>query len=85
MGNDKTRFCADPDASRQLLAAVGPLATTLGIPCLYYGTEQGFDGQGDEHLPFGKPCLAGILGLSGATSVIFFMKTTPRFKPSPGF
>ena len=23
--------------------------TTLGIPCLYYGTEQGFDGSDNRH------------------------------------
>jgi len=42
----KARFCADTDASRQVLSALAFNATTLGIPCVYYGTEQAFDGSG---------------------------------------
>jgi glycosidase len=45
-GNDKARFCADPDAWKLLVAALALNATTLGIPCIYYGTEQFFDGHG---------------------------------------
>jgi glycosidase len=41
----KARFAAD-DAGRQLtLAALALNATTLGIPCVYYGSEQAFDGS----------------------------------------
>jgi glycosidase len=35
-----------PDA--QVIAAVGYLLCALGTPCIYYGTEQGFDGQGGD-------------------------------------
>jgi glycosidase len=45
-GEDKARFCADAGADRLVLAALALNATTLGIPCIYYGTEQGFDGRG---------------------------------------
>jgi glycosidase len=45
-GEDKARFCADVGADRQVLSALALNATTLGIPCVYYGTEQGFDGRG---------------------------------------
>lgn len=41
----KFRFCGDSsDSYRVLKAAVGMNLTTIGIPCLYYGTEQGFNG-----------------------------------------
>ena len=41
----KYRFCGDsPGSYRFLKAAIGLNLTTLGIPCLYYGTEQGFNG-----------------------------------------
>ena len=45
-GEDKARFCADTGADRQVLSALALNATTLGIPCVYYGTEQAFAGGG---------------------------------------
>ena len=46
-GERKARFCAgDPAYARQVIAVLGMEATTLGIPLLYYGTEQAFDGEG---------------------------------------
>jgi Alpha amylase, catalytic domain len=45
-GADKARFCADRDGEKLVLAALALNATTLGIPCIYYGSEQCFDGQG---------------------------------------
>ena len=48
-GNNKARFCAgDPAYARQVIAAIALEATTLGIPLIYYGTEQAFDGAGDN-------------------------------------
>ena len=31
----------------QVIAAIGTLICALGTPCLYYGTEQGFSGEGE--------------------------------------
>jgi glycosidase len=45
-GENKARFCADAGADRLVLSALALNATTLGIPCIYYGTEQSFDGRG---------------------------------------
>jgi glycosidase len=45
-GENKARFCADAGASKGVLAALALNAMTLGIPCIYYGTEQSFDGHG---------------------------------------
>lgn len=45
-GNHKHRFAAYGFA-RLSLAVMAVNATTLGIPCIYYGTEQLFDGEGD--------------------------------------
>ncbi len=50
----KHRFAArNPILNRleQVAHAVGIQLTTLGIPCLYYGTEQAFDGTEDRHDP----------------------------------
>ncbi len=40
----KFRFCGRQDGYRHLLAALGLNLATMGIPCIYYGTEQAFDG-----------------------------------------
>jgi glycosidase len=41
----KFRFCGRPDNSNRFLkAALGLNLATAGIPCLYYGTEQAFNG-----------------------------------------
>jgi glycosidase len=44
-GSNKARFCAEPGAEKLMLAALALNATTLGIPCVYYGSEQAFDGH----------------------------------------
>ena len=48
----KRRFAAgNTIAARyeQVAHAVGTMIATLGIPCLYYGTEQAFDGNDSRH------------------------------------
>ena len=58
-GQSKARFCAgDPAYAKQVVAAVGLEATTLGVPLIYYGTEQAFDGAGgsDRYL---RECMFG--------------------------
>lgn len=45
-GSNKARFCADPDVAGLVLNALALNVTTLGIPCIYYGTEQSFNGHG---------------------------------------
>jgi len=47
-GGQKARFCADKDTAPLLLNALFLNLMSPGIPCLYYGTEQGFDGSGDS-------------------------------------
>ena len=46
-GSHKSRFSADGGGDRLALGALALNAMSLGIPCIYYGTEQRFDGQGD--------------------------------------
>lgn len=45
-GENKTRFCADFNGDKLILNALALNLTTMGIPCIYYGSEQFFDGQG---------------------------------------
>lgn len=42
------RFGAEADEN-QIIGAAGFLLCSLGTPCLYYGTEQGFDGHGGDN------------------------------------
>lgn len=52
VGRGKHRFAAHnamPHRYEQVAHAVGTQLTTLGIPCIYYGTEQAFDGTEDRH------------------------------------
>jgi alpha-amylase len=42
----KTRFGHDATEA-QIIAGIGFLLCALGTPCIYYGTEQGFQGSGD--------------------------------------
>jgi alpha-amylase len=43
----KHRFGKDA-TEEQVIAGVGFLLCALGTPCIYYGTEQGFDGSGEH-------------------------------------
>lgn len=45
-GNSKTRFCSNNCGNQLILNALAINVTTLGIPCIYYGSEQLFDGEG---------------------------------------
>lgn len=45
-GPYKSRFCADTNAEKLVFNALALNIMTLGIPCIYYGTEQAFDGKG---------------------------------------
>lgn len=47
-GSTKARFSSDGAGSKLIVAAVALNLCTLGIPCIYYGSDQGFDGQGAD-------------------------------------
>lgn len=45
--HDTPRFLSGSADDRRLRVALGFVACTEGLPCIYYGTEQGFRGSGD--------------------------------------
>lgn len=45
-GGQKRRFCGVSDFQDLVFNALAVNLTTAGIPCIYYGTEQGFDSGG---------------------------------------
>jgi glycosidase len=52
VGRGKQRFAAHntlAERDAQVAHAVGIQLTTLGVPCIYYGTEQAFDGTDARH------------------------------------
>lgn len=62
-GGQKARFCADTDENKsQILNVMALNATTLGIPCIYYGSEQAFDGAGDNDRYIREAMFGGKFG-----------------------
>ena len=62
-GNNKARFCAGDPSYRKLLLPVLALNTTsLGIPCIYYGSEQAFDGSGGNDRYIREAMFGGEFG-----------------------
>src|SRR4029450_647313 len=57
-GDQKARFAADDLGQAMALAAIALNVTTLGIPCIYYGSEQRFDGNGGH----GRYLREGLVG-----------------------
>jgi hypothetical protein len=52
--------------------AIGYLLTNMGIPCMYYGTEQGFDGGGRAMPTSARRCSAASGARSTRPAVHFF-------------
>lgn len=90
----KERFAANnptPHAAWQSAHAVGVMLTVPGIPCIYYGTEQGLDGNegyhdyGIEHDRFGedryvRECLfGGPFGAFQTSGCHFFNPEHPTY------
>ncbi|MDP2833154.1 MAG: alpha-amylase family glycosyl hydrolase [Pseudomonadota bacterium] len=73
-GNNKARFCGDKanDGYRHLKAVLGLNLTSMGIPCLYYGSEQAFDGAGDNDRYLRECMFGGRFGSLKSTDRHFF-------------
>ncbi len=71
---DKARFCGDKanDGYAHLKAALGLNLCSMGIACLYYGTEQGFDGAGDNDRFLRECMFGGRFGSLQSTGRHFF-------------
>lgn len=75
-GNHKARFCADTaNAPALMLAALALNATTLGIPCIYYGSEQCFDGAGDSDRYIREAMFGRTFGAFRSTGRHYFNET----------
>lgn len=82
-GKNKARFCAQDGGSRVVLNVLALNALTLGIPCIYYGTEQSFDGEGsgegaDRYLR--EAMFGGEFGAFRSRGVHFFDEDNPVYQ-----
>lgn len=61
-GAFKARFAVDDLGHRMALAAIALNVCTLGIPCLYYGSEQRLDGSGGNDRYIREAMFGGAFG-----------------------
>lgn len=81
-GSAKARFCADADKAKLVLNALALNIFTLGIPCIYYGTEQGFNGHGDGEGAdryIREAMFGGEFGSFESKGVHFFNEKNPLY------
>jgi hypothetical protein len=61
-GENKARFCAKDQGDKLILSAIALNLCTLGIPCIYYGSEQAFDGGGGNDRYIREAMFGGAFG-----------------------
>jgi glycosidase len=61
-GTNKARFCASDQGENLILSAIALNLCTLGIPCIYYGSEQAFDGAGGNDRYIREAMFGGAFG-----------------------
>jgi hypothetical protein len=87
-GQGKARFCADRDGSRLALNALALNATTLGIPCIYYWSEQCLDGNGASDRYIREAMFGGEFGAfrsrhrHSSTRIAGYTRSSLRASPS---
>ena len=80
---DKARFCAEADKAHLILNALALNLFTLGIPCIYYGTEQNFNGRGggvDADRYIREAMFGGEFGSFQSKHVHFFDEGSTVYK-----
>jgi glycosidase len=80
MSRPYRRFMHKNSFPAQAVLAIAYLLTSQGVPCIYYGTEQGFDGGGN-HDSFVRECMfGGRWGAFDSTERHFFRPSHPIYK-----
>ncbi|MBM2622794.1 hypothetical protein JIG36_45570 [Actinoplanes sp. LDG1-06] len=79
-GQSKARFASGAGNDRLALAALALNATTLGIPCVYYGSEQAFDGHGDNDRYIREAMFGGDFGPFRSRGGHAFDETNPIYR-----
>lgn len=71
-GENKARFCANDEGWRVVLNALALNVCSLGIPCIYYGSEQAFKGAGPSDRYLRECMFGGEFGAFGSSNRHFF-------------
>jgi glycosidase len=80
MSRPYRRFMHGNPFQEQALMAIGYLLTSPGVPCIYYGTEQGFDGGGHND-SYVRECMFGSRwGAFESTGHHFFNSDHPLYR-----
>jgi glycosidase len=80
MSRPYRRFMHRNPFPEQAALAIGYLLTSQGVPCIYYGTEQGFDGGGDNDSYVRECMFGGKWGAFDTTGRHFFRPSHPIYK-----
>lgn len=80
MSRKYRRFMNNNPFPQQAVLAMGYLLTSQGVPCIYYGTEQGFDGGGDNDKYVRECMFGGQWGAFDTTGHHFFDTLNPIYK-----
>ncbi|NLT50192.1 MAG: alpha-amylase [Ignavibacteria bacterium] len=77
----KLRFAAYGGRNKDLLLpAIAVNLTTMGIPCIYYGTEQAFDGEGGSDKYLREAMFGGEFGAFRSRNKHFFDESTYEYQ-----
>jgi glycosidase len=82
-GNGKCRFCGDARFRDLAFNVLAVQLTTMGIPCLYYGSEQGFDSAarpGGSDLVLRENMFGGRFGGLGTQGRHFFDEESDLYR-----
>jgi glycosidase len=79
-GRSGRRFLAGTEDPQMAVLAMGYLMCNVGIPCIYYGTEQGFNGSGETDGAVREAMFGGKWGAFDTTGVQFFNPDHPIYK-----
>lgn len=83
-GNNKARFCHDElpgqNNFRVLSNVLALTVGTMGIPCIYYGTEQYFNGHGDNDRYLREAMFGGEFGAFESRGRHFFNEEGEVYK-----
>ncbi len=80
MARPYRRFLHRNPFPMQAVRAIGYLLTSQGVPCLYYGTEQGFDGGGTDDRFIRECMFGGRWGAFDSTGRHFFNAEHPLYQ-----
>jgi glycosidase len=80
MSRPYRRFLHANPFTEQAVLAIGYLLTSQGVPCIYYGTEQGFEGGGDNDSYVRECMFGGNWGGFDTTGRHFFAPSHPIYE-----